>query len=54
MKSSPVIIPCSRCEGWGRPVRLDTLGENDSRGVPLSVLKGEKWVAWGEDEQQRE
>ena len=46
--------PLFRCEGWGRPVRLDTLGENDSRGVPLSVLKGEKWDAWGEDEQQRE
>lgn len=43
-----------RCEGWGRPVRLDTLGENDSRGVLLSVLKGEKRVAWGEDEQQSE
>ena len=46
--------PSFRCEGWGRPVRLDTLGENDSRGVPLSVLKGEKRVAWGEDEQQSE
>ncbi len=46
--------PLFRCEGWGRPVRLDTLGENDSRGVPLSVLKGEKRVAWGEDEQQSE
>ncbi len=42
MKIKPGQNPSFRCEGWGRPVRLDTLGENDSRGVPLSVLKGEK------------
>ena len=34
--------PSFRCEGWGRPVRLDTLGENYSKDVLLSVLKGEK------------
>ena len=34
--------PLFRCEGWGRPVRLDTLGENYSKDVLLSVLKGEK------------
>ena len=34
--------PSFRCEGWGRPARLDTLGENYSKDVLLSVLKGEK------------
>ena len=28
--------------GWGRSVRLDTLGENYSKDVLLSVIKGEK------------
>ena len=34
--------PSFRCEGWGRSVRLDTLGENYSKDVLLSVIKGEK------------
>ena len=34
--------PSLRCEGWGRSVRLDTLGENYSKDVLLSVIKGEK------------
>ena len=31
--------PSFRCEGWGRPVRLDTLGENDS-GVAFLMRGG--------------
>lgn len=34
--------PSFRCEGWDRAVRLDTLGENYSKDVLLSVIKGEK------------
>ena len=34
--------PSFRCEGWSRSVRLDTLGENYSKDVLLSVIKGEK------------
>ena len=42
MKSSPSKNPSFRCEGWSRSVRLDTLGENYSKDVLLSVIKGEK------------
>lgn len=34
--------PSFRCDGWDRAVRLDTLGENYSKDVLLSVIKGEK------------
>lgn len=34
--------PSFRCEGWDRAVRLDTLGENYSKDMLLSVIKGEK------------
>ena len=34
--------PSFRCEGWDRAVRLDTLGENYSKDVLLSVINGEK------------
>lgn len=34
--------PSFRWEGWDRAVRLDTLGENYSKNVLLSVIKGEK------------
>ena len=34
--------PSFRWEGWDRAVRLDTLGENYSKDVLLSVIKGEK------------
>lgn len=41
-KIKPGKNPSFRCEDWGRSVRLDTLGENYSKDVLLSVLKGEK------------